>query len=329
MRVIYNFDMSDISQLEVMSNEHRLEIGLDTESVDLSKDAVTLGVAIALDAERGMYFFDPADSIAKDFVANSDNVWLQNASFDVPKLETKYGYRFSHWDDTMILAYSAGILEKNLQSLSLDFLHKSCPSVTELWKKPNQGNIGIDNSKLGGMSIIHACNTLALSHSIPRTPLYDNIDRPVLDLVIEMQKWGVLIDQVQLTKMEQSVMVQVIQLEQEIYTGLDMVINLASNPQVAAALQLKGILGTRKTKSGAESVSDESLKPLNNPLADKILKHRSLMKNISTYVPAFRKMIDHVGRLHTSFGLARTGRWTSSDPNLQNLTTDKMYLVEE
>jgi len=328
MRVVFNFDLSSIQQLEQLSQEHRAEIGLDTESVNLDRDAVTLGVAIAIDHDRGIYFFDPSDSIAKQFVANADNVWLQNAAHDIPKLQS-FGYSFNHWDDTMILAYSAGILEKDLTSLSLEFLHKDNPKVTELWKKPNQGNIGIDHSRLGEISILHACHTLELAHKLPHTDLYDTIDRPVLDLVIEMQQYGILIDQVQLTKMEQSVMVQVIQLEQDIYAGLDMVINLASNPQVAAALQTKGILGTRKTKSGAEAVSDESLRPLGNPLADKILRHRSLMKNVSTYIPAFRQLIDYQGKLHTEFGLTRTGRWNSSKPNLQNLTTDKKYMEEQ
>ncbi len=336
MRVIFNFDCQSIEQLEQMSTEHRAEIGLDTEAVNLDRNAIVLGIAIAIDEVRGMYFFDPRDIMAKSFVSNADNVWLQNAAHDIPKLQA-FGYTIPHWDDTMILAYSAGILEKDLQSLSADFLNKANPKVTDLWeerdrhrkhKKDYDANIGIDHTKLAGISIIHACNTLALSHKLPHTELYDTIDRPALDLVIEMEHWGVLIDQVQLTRVDHTVSVETAQLEREILAELGLEINLGSTQQLAAALKLKGIVGTRKTAAGADSTSEEALKSLNNPLANKILKWRSKMKTISTYVPAFRNPDIH-GRLHTTFGLARTGRWSSSEPNLQNITTDTKFTVEE
>ncbi len=75
-------------------------------------------------------------------------------------------------------------------------------------------------------------------------------------------------------------------------------------------------------------MSDESLAPLNLPITNKILKHRSLMKTISTYVPAFRK-VDDRGRLRTSFGYTNTGRWKSRKPNLQNITRDEKFSEEE
>lgn len=336
MRVIFNFDCQSIEQLDAMSAEHRSEIGLDTESVDLSRDSIVLGVAIALDEVRGMYFFDPKDSMAKRFVANSDVVWLQNACHDIPKLQS-FGYVIPHWDDTMILAYSAGLLEKDLVSLSADFLQKPNPTVTDLWeerdrhrkhKKNSDANIGIDHTKLAGISIIHACNTLGLAHKITHTDLYDTIDRPSLDLVIEMEQWGILIDQVQLTRVDHTESSQAAQLEREILEELGLEINLGSTQQLAAALKLKGIVGTRKTATGADSTSEEALKGLNNPLADKILKWRSKMKTISTYVPALRQP-NQFGRIQTTFGLTRTGRWSSSNPNLQNLTTDTKFTVEE
>jgi len=84
------------------------------------------------------------------------------------------------------------------------------------------------------------------------------------------------------------------------------------------------------TQSAKQSVGKESLEALNLPLTNKLLKWRSLMKTLQTYVPAMRNRIDYTGRLHTSFGLTRTGRWSSSKPNLQNLTrNDKFPDMEE
>ena len=166
-------------------------------------------------------------------------------------------------------------------------------------------------------------NSALLWDILPKTTLYREIDRPSIDLVIEMEHWGLKIDQYRLSIVEQETMDKVLKLEQEIYAEIGE-INLASNPQMVEALQAKGILGTRKTKSGKESVSDESLAPLHNPLTDKILKYRSLMKTISTYVPAFRS-IDGQGKIHTQYGYTNTGRWNSSNPNLQNITGDNKF----
>jgi DNA polymerase I-like protein with 3'-5' exonuclease and polymerase domains len=141
-----------------------------------------------------------------------------------------------------------------------------------------------------------------------------------------MEEHGLLIDQYMLTQVEQETVVKVQKLESELYPALGE-INLASNPQVVEALQAKGIMGTRKTKAGKDSVSEESLKPLHNPIADKVLKWRSLMKTLTTYLPAFRS-VDHTGRIHTSYGYTSTGRWNSSEPNLQNITRDEKFSDE-
>jgi len=51
------------------------------------------------------------------------------------------------------------------------------------------------------------------------------------------------------------------------------------------------------------------------------------MKTLQTYVPAFRST-DVNGRLHTRFGYTNTGRWSSSGPNLQNITRDEKFEEE-
>ena len=76
----------------------------------------------------------------------------------------------------------------------------------------------------------------------------------------------------------------------------------------------------KKTEKGAPSIDEDSLKESGHPMADDILKWRSLMKNAHTYFAAFRRIaVD--GRIHTTLKTmeARTGRMSSSIPNLQNV----------
>lgn len=321
IRFICNGPSIDREEAILRLTQPHARIGLDIEYVSLD-NPLPLGIGIALSSELGYYFFNPRDELVKQVVETSPLLLLQNAASDVPILE-RLGIKVPHWEDTMLLAYSAGILEKGLDDLSQNVLHKPCPKVTSQWRKPNQGNIAIDHVKLGGMCIIHACNTYALWDALPKTALYAEIDRPMIDLVLEMEKWGLLIDQFMLTQVEQSTIAKTGPMEQELLAELG-VENLGSNPQVADALRRLGIVGTRKTKSAKDSVGEESLKGLDLPLTNKLLKWRSLMKTLSTYVPAMRS-VDSSGRIHTSFGYTNTGRFSSSGPNLQNMTRNERF----
>ncbi len=321
MRFLVNKTVGTEAEAITLLLQPRDKLAVDIETVSLD-NRLPLGIAVALSNDLAFYFFNPSDELVKQVVEQTPLCLMHNAAFDIPILN-KLGVQVPHFEDTYMLSYAAGVLENNLPALSDSILHKPCPSVTSLWKKKDQGNIAINHVKLGGMSMIHACNTYALWTSIPRVSLYDDIDRPCVDLVGGRVNKGILIDQHKLTEVEWEVMVRVEKLEAELRAELGD-INLASNPQVADALRTKGIIGTRKTQSGADAVSEESLKPLHHPLADKILGHRSLMKTLTTYLPALRKA-DTTGKVHTNFGYTNTGRWSSSNPNLQNLTNDSKF----
>ena len=324
MRFIVNQSLSR-EQAEELLRSPRDRISLDIETISLD-NRLPLGIAIGVSPDVGFYFFNPRDEMLKEVVANTPTILTHNAEFDIPIL-CELGFQITSYEDTMLQAYAAGLLDKSLEALSMSVLLRECPSVTSQWKKKDQGNIAIDHVKMGQMCIIHACNTYALWDKIPKTSLYYDLDKPCIELVIEMEKWGLLIDQYMLTEVEQETIVKATQMELELKEELGD-INLASNPQIVKALQDRGILGTRKTRGGAESVSEESLRPLNHPLTNKLLKYRSVMKTLTTYVPAFRKT-DVNGRIHTRFGYTNTGRWKSSKPNLQNITRDSKFTEEE
>lgn len=330
MRLAINKTGLSLEEVEALVKQRREKVSIDIETVSL-ENTLVLGIGIAFSPTEGIYFFDTRDPWAYQMVELADKVIFQNAAYDIPKLRA-LGYGIGAYEDTMLIAYSGGILEKSLADLSQSILLKECPSVTTLWKKPKQGNIAIDHSKLAELCIIHACNTYALEEALVKTPLYHMIDKPSIELVMEMEKWGVLIDQYRLTNVEQLVMNVVTGLEVELKAELG-VDNLGSNPQVAKALRDRGIVGTRKTKGAKDSVSEESLGSLNLPVTNKLLKWRSWMKTLTTYVPAFRK-VDALGRIHTVFGYTNTGRFKSGDkdqdkPNLQNITRDSKFVIPE
>lgn len=73
------------------------------------------------------------------------------------------------------------------------------------------------------------------------------------------------------------------------------------------------------------------LKSFKHPLVDSILEYRSMSKLLSTYIEAIPNHIaKRDNRLHANFNQygAKTGRFSSSDPNLQNIPSQKTTLSD-
>ena len=99
--------------------------------------------------------------------------------------------------------------------------------------------------------------------------------------------------------------------------------NINSPKQLGTALFEKMQLPKgKKTKSGY-STSAEVLEGLRGeyPVIDDILEYRTLTKLRSTYCDGLLKVIGADGRIHSSFNQTetRTGRISSTEPNLQNI----------
>lgn len=99
--------------------------------------------------------------------------------------------------------------------------------------------------------------------------------------------------------------------------------NINSPKQLGVALFEKMQLPKgKKTKSGY-STSAEVLEQLRGdyPVIDDILEYRALTKLRSTYCDGLIKVIGADGRIHSSFNQTetRTGRISSTEPNLQNI----------
>ncbi|MDO8582089.1 MAG: DNA polymerase I [bacterium] len=156
--------------------------------------------------------------------------------------------------------------------------------------------------------------------------LFEEIEMPLLPVLIAMETVGVKIDTELLTILSKKVGKRLDALAETIHTlaGSDFNIN--------SPLQLKEILfeklqistkGIGKTKTGVSTAADELEKMKGaHPIIEPIIEYRELAKLQSTYLEALPALVNpNDGRLHTSFNqtVAATGRLSSSDPNLQNI----------
>ena len=155
--------------------------------------------------------------------------------------------------------------------------------------------------------------------------VYEKLELPTREVLVRIERNGVLIDTALLQKQSHDLGLQVNALEQKAYEAAGQPFNLGSPKQLGEILFGKlGLPVKRKTATGQPSTDEEVLTELADdyPLPKLILEHRSLSKLKSTYTDKLPKMVNpNTGRVHTNYGQATaiTGRLSSNDPNLQNI----------
>lgn len=158
--------------------------------------------------------------------------------------------------------------------------------------------------------------------------LYANMEVPLIPVVASMQYAGVTLDIDFLSEMSQDLDKRLLDLEQTIYdnSGGFGNFNINSPKQLNEVLfeTLKlPVEGLNKTTHGfsTNAVTLDRLKDA-HPIINYIIEYRELSKLKSTYVDALPELVNpKTGRVHTSYNQtgSATGRFSSSNPNLQNI----------
>lgn len=261
----------------------------------------------------------------------------QNIKYDLIVLERE-GVRLAGVSrDTMVLSY---LLEPNwgrhgLEKLALHYLQAT--------KTPYADVVGRGKNELTMDKVAveraapYACQDAALALELGGVlwekvvarkldRLYDDIERPLIELLARMEVCGVRVDPGVLKAMSRELEGELGRLEKEIHALAGGAFNINSPRQLADVLFHKlGLPAARRTKiTKGYSTSLDILEELAalHPLVRHVLDYRQMAKLRSTYADALPQLIDPAtGRIHTSYNqtVASTGRLSSSDPNLQNI----------
>lgn len=160
------------------------------------------------------------------------------------------------------------------------------------------------------------------------------IDLGCLPIVSMMHRNGILIDVPHLNRVTSELDVEMLSIWESIkkaHPAAGDRFNVNSPKQVGeliyddlGLLPPSGVVA--RTKSGGRSTDDEALSDMRtlNPIVDLILDGREVLKVKGTYTAKLPRLVNpDTSRLHTTFSptTARTGRFTSENPNLQNIPT--------
>ena len=259
---------------------------------------------------------------------------LANEGWDINKI--------APIDDTMLLSY---ILHGTLHGHGLDELaqkylgHENISFASLFPPKTRNADMRFDDLDISVAAPYAAedasvCMALydimrpELNKNEKLRHLYENCDLPLMPILVQMERTGVLVNKSGLVQLSNVFHNQMEKLESEIWQMAGHEFNIASPKQLGTVLFDELHLPANKKRStDADTLNDLADE---HPIIEKIAEWRSIAKLAGTYADALPRQIASDGRIHTTYlqTSTNTGRLSSRDPNLQNIPI-KTELGEE
>ena len=230
--------------------------------------------------------------------------------------------------DAALMAYLLNPLKDTYRydDIARDFLGMLVKSRADIMGKADYED--------SGKAYVCACYnayTAARSYEVLRqklvdedmSELYENIEKPLVYALKEMENNGILVDREALIAYGDMLKEKISVVEKEVYELAGTQFNINSPKQLGEVLfGQMGLPGGKKTKTGYSTSADvlEKLAP-EHPVVGKVLEYRQLTKLNSTYADGLLQYISEDGRIHGKFNqtITATGRISSTEPNLQNI----------
>jgi DNA polymerase-1 len=162
--------------------------------------------------------------------------------------------------------------------------------------------------------------------AIDMDDLFHRLEMPLVPIVAKMERAGALLDLDEVRRQSQDLAERMAQLELAIYAQAGTEFNINSPKQLNDVLfgQMGlSVQGLKKTTHGysTDITTLEALRST-HPVIPLIVDYRELSKLKSTYLDALPALVNvRTRRVHTSYNQTgtSTGRFSSSNPNLQNI----------
>ena len=150
--------------------------------------------------------------------------------------------------------------------------------------------------------------------------LYRDIELALVYVLYDMEKQGVVTDEKELDEIASNTKAKIDKLEDKIYKSVGHEFNVSSPKQLSEVLYNELDLPDLKKGSTNAEVLNKLIEY--HPVVNDVLEYRKYTKLYSTYAEGLKKYISNDSRIHTIFSqtITQTGRLSSYDPNLQNIS---------
>ncbi len=326
---------------------------IDTETTSLNYlQAEIVGISFAITAKEAYYIpllhnYDEAPTqLDRAYVLSKLKPWLENSNYKKIGHNLKYdSHIFANHGitlngmafDTMLESYvlNSTATRHNLNAVAKRYLNQDTISYEEVAgkgaKQISFNKVSLEDAIPYAAEDADVC--FRLHHALyPKLQnidalieLYSNIESPLVAILQQVERNGVLIDKPKLEKQSDQFAAKLNELEEQAYHLVGSEFNLSSPKQLQEILfDQMGLPVLKKTPKGQPSTAEGVLQELAHdfPIAQTILEHRTIAKLKTTYTDKLPLLINkETQRVHTSYhqAVTSTGRLSSSDPNLQNI----------
>ena len=318
----FDIEYKKISTIDGQNIDDEIGIALDIEPGNYN-NATIYGIAISTKTEAFYLDYDDAKNDAKliSILKNSD---IKKFCYDYKAIKVALskdnididGLKF----DILLAAY---LLDSSLANNLDAVMHYFGMDVSS----NKDASLSLfDNSdperaaKTAYYSLKCSQKIIAELDKLECLDLYNNVEIPLSSVLANMEIEGFPLNVGDLEHMGEKFEVNLSNIKKRIFDLAGQEFNIDSPKQVGEILYDK--LGLEGNKKGSTSV--DALKELihAHPIVSEILLYRKYSKLISTYVQGLTSHVYPDGKLHAIFNqaLTTTGRLSSSDPNLQNIS---------
>ncbi len=326
-KVLDSFNIDDIVSFDT-----------ETDGTDIfNSQIVGFSFANERDISRGYYVpighsylgADPQIELKdlKNILYKFNNFKLvgHNYKFDRHIIFSNFNIKLNFYNDTMILAWLLDSDDRSsLDHLSYKYLSHKKIKFSSLVPSGSKGTFADvmieDGAKYAVEDAIATLRLFFKLKEILPENLYligNSLEMEVSNSIFDMERLGIGIDKKYLAEIEIIYKNEVDKIAKDIHKIAGHEFNLNSPKQVAEV-----IYDELKLESSVRSTDEERLNNLYDQhiIIPEILKYREKFKLLSTYIIPLQKF-DIKGRIHSQFNQTgtTTGRFSSQDPNLQNI----------
>ena len=227
--------------------------------------------------------------------------------------------------DTMIAGYLLNYNVKDDIAYMANTYNYDVKFMEALYKKNKVDYDSIPVESVKKAKFIYETRKELLDNLRDCMDLFNNIEMPLTYVLSDMEYTGMKVDSKVLDEMQEEINIKIELLENDIYNMAGCTFNINSPKQLGDILFDKlGVPANKKRTTDKEHLAKYRKK---YPIIDKILEYKMLSKIHGTYIVGLKEFIYSDGKIHTIYNqtLTRTGRLSSSYPNLQNIPTRYEY----
>lgn len=326
-----------LEKLNLKADFNNVTEEIKTEKLEVKKDSFP-SVFESARVHKSIYFytcFGKSGEISRVYVTDEKAVYLLESQNDIETFKeilcdgtikkytydakTLYSYFLNKNEEIADIGFDLMLAAYLLNPSAKDYsVHRLCQEFSV----PQAEYESQEEADAGSFKVI--CDKLFTElDRLDQVKLFEEIEMPLSKVLASMEVDGIEVDRQGIENFGKEMAQRIANLESRIYELAGEEFNINSTKQLGVILFEKLNIPTKKkTKTGYSTNADvlESLAD-EYEIVRLILEYRTYSKLKSTYCDGLLKTISDDGRIHSSFNQTetRTGRISSTEPNLQNI----------